>query len=43
VAGYLYDVESLAMDSMEYELGKKITTKKIDHFHREEYEIVGKR
>ncbi len=43
VADYLYDVESLAMDSMEYELGKKITTKKIDHFHREEYEIVGKR
>jgi ribonuclease G len=43
VADYLYDVESLAMDSMEYELGKKITTKKIDHFHREEYEIVGRR
>lgn len=43
VADYLYDMESLTMDSLEYELGKKITTRKVDHFHREEYEIVGKR
>ncbi|MEA3240152.1 MAG: Rne/Rng family ribonuclease [Pseudomonadota bacterium] len=43
VADYLYDMESLTMDSLEYELEKKITIRKDEHLHREEYEIVGKR
>ncbi len=43
VADYIYDVEGLTVDKLEEELQKKITIKKVSRFHREEYEVVGKR
>jgi Ribonuclease G/E len=43
VADYIYDLEGSTIDKLEDELQKKITIRKVERFHREEYEVVGKR
>ncbi|MBN2333863.1 MAG: Rne/Rng family ribonuclease [Deltaproteobacteria bacterium] len=43
VADYLYDAAGLTIDSLELEMAKKITIKKVEPFHQEEYEVIGQR
>jgi len=42
LADFIYDNEGLSLDNLEYEMRKKITLKKVDHYQWEEYEIIAK-
>ncbi len=43
LADFIYDNEGLSLDNLEYEMRKKITLKKVEHYQWEEYEIIAKR
>jgi ribonuclease G len=42
LADFIYDNEGLSLDNLEYEMRKKITLKKVEHYQWEEYEIIAK-